>query len=57
MTAEDKKPYDKKAKEDKERYEREKEEYAVSLHDLSPKPIILTISQNKGAADEDEDEE
>lgn len=57
MTAEDKKPYDKKAKEDKERYEREKEEYAVSFHDLSPKSITLTISQNKGVADEDEDEE
>ncbi|TID25174.1 putative nucleosome binding protein [Venturia nashicola] len=28
LSADDKKPYDKKAKEDKERYEREKEEYA-----------------------------
>lgn len=31
MTPKDKEPYDKKAKEDKERYEREKEEYAVRL--------------------------
>lgn len=36
MTAKDKEPYDKKAKEDKERYEREKEEYAVSLLSYHP---------------------
>jgi len=29
LTTKDKEPYDKKAKEDKERYEREKAEYAV----------------------------
>jgi hypothetical protein len=35
LTAKDKEPYDKKAKEDKERYEREKAEYAVRL----PSPL------------------
>jgi hypothetical protein len=57
LSAKDKEPYDKKAKEDKERYEREKAEYAVRLPHPLPEPTMLTDYKNKGAAEEDEDDE